>query len=158
VVTEVRPGWVRVQVPVRPNGSEGWVRAEDVTLSEIDTLVEVSVSGRTLRAHRDGQVVIESPVVVGEADTPTPTGRFFLTDEVAKPPTGAYGPWILAVSAFSQTMDTFADGAPLIAIHGTKYPALMGSAASNGCVRVPNDVIVALRDLLPLGTPVDIRP
>jgi lipoprotein-anchoring transpeptidase ErfK/SrfK len=39
-------------------------------------------------------------------------------------------------------------------MHGTNRPDLLGSAASNGCIRMPDEVIQRLRDTLPLGTPV----
>lgn len=35
-VKEGRPGWLLVYLPVRPNGSTGWVREESVTLSQHD--------------------------------------------------------------------------------------------------------------------------
>ncbi|HKY15000.1 MAG TPA: L,D-transpeptidase [Microthrixaceae bacterium] len=157
VVTEDRGDWLRVQVPVRPNGSEAWIRAAEVSLSRIDTRIEVSIGERRLRALRAGQVIVDTLVVVGAPKTPTPTGRFYITDQVAKPHPGAYGPFVLPVSAFSQAMDQFAEGAPMIALHGTNHPELVGTSRSNGCIRLPNDMITRLRNELPLGTPVDIR-
>ena len=71
-------------------------------------------------------------------------------------PNGAYGPWILATSAYSEALDEFDGGLPVIAFHGTNQPDLIGSAASNGCVRMPNDVVDLLADTMPAGTPVTI--
>ena len=47
-------------------------------------------------------------------------------------------------------------GVPVIALHGTSNPASVGQAASNGCVRMPNEVVSLLYDQLPLGTQVEI--
>lgn len=44
----------------------------------------------------------------------------------------------------------------MIAFHGTNQPELIGSKASNGCVRMPNDVVSWLALVLPPGTPIDI--
>ena len=41
-----------------------------------------------------------------------------------------------------------------IRIHGTTDPGSIGRAVSNGCIRMPDEVIQRLRDTLPLGTPV----
>jgi lipoprotein-anchoring transpeptidase ErfK/SrfK len=64
----------------------------------------------------------------------------------------------LAVSAYSETLDVFDNGVPVIALHGTSRPDLLGQAVSNGCIRVPNDVIQQLADTVPQGTPVYLRP
>ena len=50
----------------------------------------------------------------------------------------------------------FAGGDGQVGLHGTADPSSIGNAASNGCVRLPNEVVVALEALLPLGTPVTI--
>ena len=34
---------------------------------------------------------------------------------------------------------------------------LIGSAASNGCVRMPNEVVTLLAETIPAGTPVTVR-
>jgi lipoprotein-anchoring transpeptidase ErfK/SrfK len=149
---------VKVQLPIRPNGTEGWTDRSQVALSTIDTHVEITVSSRRLQAWAGGQLIADTPVVVGAPGTPTPTGRYYVTDYVARPPAGSYGPWILPLSAFSQAMDRFSDGVPVIAMHGTNHPELVGQNRSNGCIRMPDAVIQTLRTRLPLGTPVDIRP
>lgn len=44
----------------------------------------------------------------------------------------------------------------MVGIHGTNDPASIGKDVSHGCIRVPNDVVVRMATLLPLGTPVEI--
>lgn len=158
VVTEDHGDWLRVLVPVRPNGTEGWVRRSDVTLSTTTLHVEVLVGERKVRLSDGGSVVLEAPVIVGKSASPTPLGRFYVTDVDPKYEGSSYGPWVLPLSGFSQALDSFGGGAPALALHGTNRPDLMGKAASNGCVRLPNDVITKLRNTVPMGTPVDIRP
>lgn len=157
IVTEDHGEWLRVEMPVRPNGTEGWIRASDVTRKIIDTRVEIDVSDRTLKAYAGDAVIADTKVVVGAADSPTPTGRLYVTDYEEKYTGSAYGPWILPLSGYSQAMDEFSGGVPVIAMHGTNRPELIGSAASNGCIRMPDAVIEVLHNSLPFGTPVDIR-
>jgi lipoprotein-anchoring transpeptidase ErfK/SrfK len=70
--------------------------------------------------------------------------------------TGIYGSWVLATNGYSESLDTFNDGLPVIAFHGTNQPELVGTKASNGCVRMTNEVVSKLADALPAGTPIDI--
>ena len=37
-------------------------------------------------------------------------------------------------------------------------PELVGQSVSNGCVRIPNDIVTMLADTVPLGSPVFIWP
>jgi lipoprotein-anchoring transpeptidase ErfK/SrfK len=159
LVTERRGDWLKVQVPVRPNGSDGWVPASDVTLSETPYRIELRLGERKLRVFNGNDQVLETGVVVGKDDTHTPTGRFYVTDKVEQSnPAGAYGPLALPISAYSEQIDEFDNGVPVIAMHGTNRPELIGQNVSNGCIRMPNDVITRIGETVPLGTPVDISP
>lgn len=159
LVTERRGEWVEVMVPVRPNGTRGWVPASEVDLSRIRHRVEVRLAERVLRAWDGDDLVAETAVVVGSPATRTPTGVFYLTDLVPqRNPGGPYGPIALATDGYSESMDQFDTGVPVIALHGTNRPDLLGQAVSNGCIRMPNDVVTLLAERLPLGTPVHIWP
>ncbi len=157
LVTEQRGDWLRVMVPVRPHQTEGWIKASDVTVSTTSYRIEVSVGERKLRLWDRTTLVVEAPVAVGADRSPTPTGRFFVTDSLQRSG-GSYGTGILALSAYSQALDWFDDGVPVIALHGTNRPDLLGQAVSNGCVRMENATIDLLRGTVPLGTPVDLVP
>ncbi len=155
-VTERRGAWVRVMLPVRPNGTQGWVNVADVALSTIGTRVHIDISDRTLWAFDGESLIAQTRIVVGRSSSPTPMGRFFVTDYDPKNRGSAYGPWVLPISGYSQAMNSFSGGVPVIAMHGTNKPGLIGGAHSNGCIRMPNNVIETLRGRIPLGTPVDI--
>ena len=158
-VTERRGDWVKVQVPVRPNGVEGWVPLSEVDISTTTHRIEIHLGEHMLRAYDDTTLIAETPVVVGAAATPTPTGRFYVTDLVPQSnPAGAYGPIALATDGYSEAMDEFSTGVPVVALHGTNRPELVGQSVSNGCVRIPNDVVTLLAETVPLGTPVLIWP
>ena len=63
---------------------------------------------------------------------------------------------MLATSARSDAFDFFNGGEPLVGLHGTNAPELLGSASSNGCVRMPNSVASMLAFRVPLGAAVEI--
>ncbi len=158
LVEQVIDGWVEVELPIRPNETSGWVRADDVTLEEIDALVEVDLDARTITTWIDGDVVLETSVAIGSPANPTPTGTFFVTDKIETvDAASAYGPYALGLSAHSDTLTEFAGGDGQIGIHGTNAPDSIGEAVSHGCVRLPNELISVLATTLPLGTPVIIR-
>jgi lipoprotein-anchoring transpeptidase ErfK/SrfK len=157
LVVDQVPGWVKVALPVRPNGTQGWLPASAVDLVAGDHRVVVDLAARTLTVFEEETVVLETPVAIGAPDAPTPTGAFFLVDRLQAPnPGGDYGPFALGVSGHSTRYSEFAGGDGQIGIHGTDDPSSIGQAVSHGCVRVPNDVVARLADLLPLGTPVTI--
>jgi len=150
--------WYRVKVPVRPNGVVGYVHPGDVVVRKVTTRISVDLSRRTLSLYRRGRLVLTTPVAVGTPETPTPIGRYYVNQRITViDPEGPYGPAVLGVSAFSNVLTGWADGAP-IGIHGTNQPWSIGQAASNGCIRVPNATLLRLFAAADAGTPVVIHP
>ena len=158
-VTEDDGGdWLKVQVLARPNGQEGWIKRSDVTLGSTRTHLELQKSTFHLKAYDGDKLLAETDVVIGKDASPTPVGTFYLTEKISRPAGGAYGPWIMATSAYSESLDLFDGGLPQVAFHGTNHPSLIGTQASNGCVRMPDDVDQTLAYDLPPGTPITITP
>lgn len=158
-VTEGEPGdeWVRVQLPIRPNGQEGWIRTADYVLSSTRMRAEVDLSDRRVVVYDGPEVVAETDAVIGRDDTPTPLGTFFIAAKKENTDEEYYlGPRALVLSGFSEALDTFSGGLPVIAVHGTHRPEQVGQSLSNGCIRVPNDVIEFLGENVPLGAPITI--
>lgn len=159
MVTEGAPGdeWVKVQLPIRPNGQEGWIRTADYSLSSTRVRAEVDLSSRRVVVYDGEAVVAETDAVIGTETTPTPLGTFFVA---AKKKNSAdeyfLGPWALVLSGFSESLESFSGGLPVIAVHGTHRPEQVGQSLSNGCIRVPNEVIEVLAEHVPLGAPVVI--
>ncbi|WP_233515447.1 L,D-transpeptidase [Marinitenerispora sediminis] len=158
LVEEEAGDWLRVLLPVRPNGSTGWVRDADVELSSTDLRVEVDLAELTFAVYEGGDELRSGPVGTGVEENPTPPGRYFVTELVETPdPGGAYGPYAFGLSGFSPTLETFAGGPGQMAIHGTDDEGALGTRVSHGCIRVGNDDITWMTELLPLGTPVEVR-
>lgn len=157
VVSDLDGERIEVILPGRPNGRTGWVDLDDVDLYPVDGEIVIDLSERTLTYSSSGEPVTTS-IAVGTTHNPTPTGTFFVTDRVRVPdPNGPWGPYALGLSARSDTITEFNGGDGIIGIHGTNRPDSIGEAASLGCVRLPNEVIAQLYELVSLGTPVVIE-
>ncbi len=152
------PGWLNVLLPIRPNDTSGWIKASDVTLGTTDYEIRIEVGAHKLTLLKLGQPILESGVVVGADKTPTPPGNFYVTDplDLHSQPNAGYGVFALGISGYSNVLTSFKGGPGQLAVHGTNNPDQVGQNISNGCVRVPNDVIEKVALQAPLGTPVTI--
>jgi len=147
---------LQVALPLSPNGAVGWVHASDVDVVNVDDWVDIDLATRKLTWTRAGAPLMEHGVAIGAPRSPTPTGQFFVTDVVDEDPSGPYGPRAVALSAYSETFRS-SNGDYRIAIHGTNEPESIGQAVSEGCARLPNELITKLAAGVPLGTPVTIH-
>jgi lipoprotein-anchoring transpeptidase ErfK/SrfK len=149
--------WYHVQLPIKPNGVTGYVRASAVDTGRVRARVLVDLSARQLTLFRAGKRLLRTRVAVGSSATPTPTGRYYVNQRlIPSDPSGPFGPGAIGISAHSTVLTTWAQGGP-IAIHGTNEPWSIGHAVSNGCIRVRNPVFRRLFARTPAGTPVVIR-
>jgi lipoprotein-anchoring transpeptidase ErfK/SrfK len=160
LVREMRDEWLKVLLPMRPNESSGWIRRSDVELVEnIIYRLVVDVNARQLIVYRGSEVFLETPVAVGAPGTPTPGGFYYVTQELPVPPEqqDAYGPYALGLSAYSEVLFDFGGGDGQVGIHGTAATWSIGRNVSNGCIRLPNEAILKLVEIGPVGLPVEIR-
>lgn len=158
LVSARKPGWVRVELPTRPNLAKAWVRRGDVRFSITKLSVVVRLSKHRLELRDGKRVILRAPVAVGRSISPTPRGTYFVTDIVKpKNPRGFYGTYSLGLSAHSTVYTSFGAGDGQVGLHGTNKPSAIGSDVSHGCIRVTNAVVSKLAKRLPLGTPVVIR-
>jgi lipoprotein-anchoring transpeptidase ErfK/SrfK len=152
-------GWLQVLLPIRPNGSTGWIHATDVTLAPTPFHVTVELAAHRLRVTNGRQLVLEDTVAVGAADTPTPQGRYYIRALLRAPnPNTVYGPYAYGLSGHSDTLQTFNGSDAEVGIHGNNDPSVLGHDVTHGCVRMSNAAITTLTTILPLGTPVTILP
>jgi lipoprotein-anchoring transpeptidase ErfK/SrfK len=158
LVKSQRPdGWVEVLLPVRPNGSVGWVHTNEVTLAQNPYRIAVSLGAHTITVTNAHDVIYTGVVAVGAPDTPTPTGDYYLYVLLQAPdPSGPYGPFAYGLSSHSDALDSFAGGDAEIGIHGNDDASALGQSVSHGCIRIDNAAISDLATKLPLGTPVDV--
>lgn len=156
-----RGRWLAVSVAGVGGNRTVWLDARAGGLAYARTRLEVDVdlSGRTLTVRRGDTVVRSMRVGVGRAGSPTPTGRFAVTDKLSGPAfSAAYGCCILPLSATQPNLPAGWTGGNRIAIHGTLSAGDFGRAVSAGCVHAREADLRYLMRVLPLGTPVVIRP
>ena len=152
-----RATWLHVELPIRPNGATGWVRADHVDRVPVHTRIVVDLSERSVSFYRRDKLVLRSVAAVGSTATPTPVGRYYVNQLLVPSDTsGAFGPGAIGISAFSPVLTGWAQGGP-VAIHGTNEPWSIGRAVSNGCIRLHNPVLKKLFAQTPAGTPVIIK-
>jgi hypothetical protein len=151
-----RAAWYRVQIPLKPNGSTGFVRATGVNLRVVRSRVVIDLSARRLAVYDRGRVAFATRAAIGAPATPTPLGRFYINQRFRDDPEGPYGWAAIGISAFSEVLTGWPQGGP-VAIHGTNRPSLLGMRVSNGCIRISNAAVQRLWRLAPTGTPVLIR-
>lgn len=154
-----RGKWLGVVAAALGNGRIGWIdaRKERPRMWRSKLTLRADLSDRSLELRRGSRVVRRIPVTVGGAGTPTPTGRFAVTDKLL--PTergGTYGCCVLALSGHQPNLRPGWAGGDRVAIHGSPEQQT-GGAASAGCLRATNRDLERLIDTVPLGTPVLIQ-
>ena len=153
--------WLRVLLPVRPNGTAGWIPADNVILHRTRYWIDVRLRARRVVVFRDGRRVRAVRAVVGAPRTPTPRGLAAVYEHNPQPdPRGFLGPWALSLTALSTVLEDYGGGPGRVAIHGRGGASLrdpLGTARSHGCVRVANRAVRWLARHIPPGTPVRIR-
>ena len=156
-VAQTRGSWVGVISTALPNGVLGWVPRKELSLRRVAWSIDISLSARTLELSHNGAVVRRVTVGVGAAGSPTPTGRYVITDHIDPHDYGssAYGCCILALSGHQPHPP--AGWNPnrdwRLAIHGGAP-----GAVSAGCVHADEATLRYLMRMTPLGTPVTVDP
>src|SRR4051812_2292155 len=150
-------GWGRVVLPVRPNGTTGWIKLRRYHVVRSRTWVIGNLTSRQVVVMRGRHQVARFPAAIGAPGTPTPTGSFSVTDRVdTGNPSGPFGWYAFGLSGHQPNLPAGWGGGDQLAIHGTNAPSSIGEAASAGCLRVSPDALSKLRSLVRLGTPVVI--
>lgn len=121
----------------------------------------------TLSVIKDNKTVFKAPISVGmnkgnkqrRGDHKTPEGTFTIKDILNSSSwdhdfkdgkgkvKGAYGPWFFRIKHPQWTM---------IGIHGTCFPNTVGKRASDGCIRLRNKDLLALKPYVKVGMKVII--
>jgi lipoprotein-anchoring transpeptidase ErfK/SrfK len=157
LVAERDGEWLKVTLPERPNGSTGWIRASDVTVTQNRYRIVVELAAHQITVYDGDSVLLQEPVAVGKAATPTPPGVYYLRVLLQAPdPNTVYGPFAYGLSGHSDVLTSFNGGDGELGIHGNNDASVLGQSVSNGCVRMSNEGITRLTGILPLGTPVSI--
>ena len=151
--------WLRVLLPIRPNGSQGWIYSADVRLVTHRYRIVISLSQFLITVTDGPDILLQEPVGLGTDETPTPGGLYFIKELYELPnPNTVYGPYAYGLSGYSNVLFDFAGGPGVIGLHGNNDPSAIGQKISHGCIRMSNSGITFLAERLPLGVPVQIDP
>ena len=149
--------WIRIAGPGLPGEQEGWVPRRSLgEYHAVTTRLVVSLESYTATLLRGGAVVARFPVGVGVAASPTPRGDFYVRNRLTRYSNDFYGPLAFGTSVRSPSVTDWPDGG-FVGIHGTNQPELLPGRVSHGCIRLRNDDILRLGQLMPVGTPITIR-
>jgi len=149
--------WLAVRSSALGNRRVGWVRAQPLRLVRRAVRLEGDLSRRVLLVREESRVLRTVSVAIGAPDTPTPAGRFYVTDKLPGADFGAYyGCCILALSGRQPNLPEGWSGGDRLAIHGSPTPT-WGKAVSNGCLHAPEADLRYLMKAVPLGTTVRIH-
>jgi lipoprotein-anchoring transpeptidase ErfK/SrfK len=149
--------WLEVLLPGRPNSHTGWIQQRATSPSSTHWRILVVLSTRSVTVFYDGRVRKTFSAVVGKPSTPTPTGRFFVEENVTLAPQQSGAPYALALSARSNVLQEFDGGPGQTALHGiANIGGIPGTAVSHGCVRLDTPAITWLAAHITPGVPVTI--
>jgi lipoprotein-anchoring transpeptidase ErfK/SrfK len=148
--------WYRVRLPVRPNGTTGFIPADRLSLSKTSYRLALNRKHFRLEFFKGCELLKTFRVGIGTGETPTPVGQFYLVSLLKLPaPNTVYGTYAYGLSGFSDILKTWKLGG-IVGLHGTNDPASVGRRSSHGCIRMLNRDIAELVRVLPLGTPIEI--
>jgi len=117
----------------------------------------INLPSRTLELYSANTLIKVYPIAIGKPSTPTPTGDYEIFEKEENPwwykprsdvviPSGPNNPlgyrWM--------------EWSPSYGIHGTNNPASIGWAVSNGCIRMHEEDVEEVYDIVPCGTPVKV--
>jgi LysM repeat protein len=114
-----------------------------VPIVPIPFSLTINTMVKTLTLYRNGIFFKAYPVAVGKPTTPTPKGTFTIVNKQVNPG-GPFGSRWMGLSK------------PHYGIHGTNNPPSIGTAASNGCVRMYASDVEDLFNYASVGTVVRI--
>jgi lipoprotein-anchoring transpeptidase ErfK/SrfK len=149
-----RKPWYRISVPMRPNGTLGWIPARSVSLAATVSQIVIHRAARTIDVYWHGKQALHARVAIGAPGMETPVGRYYVASRFVPYQEPFLGVFAVETSAYSKLSEW--PGGGVVGIHGTSAPQLLGQAVSHGCVRVSNATAEALKKLAPLGTPIQI--
>jgi hypothetical protein len=141
-----------VLVPARPHARTASLDLRSLALRWTRVRIVVDLGSARMTVMRGVRPLRSFPIGEGTPQTPTPVGRFFVTDRLAFPAGSPYAPLAFALAAHQTHLAPTWVGGDQIAIH----PGPMGPV-SNGCIHVDLGALSLLRRVAALGTIVTVR-
>jgi hypothetical protein len=152
-----KPGWVLVRTSMERH-HVGWLPLAAGHLFEEPRSIVVSLRRHELMVFHRGKLTDTYKVAIGMTATPTPRGKFAITDRLTTGNAQSdYGCCILALTAHQPKILQGWGGGDRVAIHATPHEWTIGKSISHGCIRASNAALRQLMRHVRLGMPVTIR-
>jgi lipoprotein-anchoring transpeptidase ErfK/SrfK len=154
--------WLQVRLPGRVLAQKtppatGWITASSMQTSTTPWHLVVDLGARRVLVYDAGVRVRSYAAVVGKSSTPTPTGEYFVEENVQMAPGAPGAPFALATSDRSSVLHEFEGGPGEIAIHGIEnLGGTLGTAESHGCIRLATSAITWIAARVGPGVPITI--
>lgn len=107
--------------------------------------ITVNKETHRLILYKNNTIYKVYSVAVGKPSTPTPHGTFKIINRAINPG----GPFGVRWLGLNVPYGNYG-------IHGTNDPSSIGKSISNGCIRMFNNQVIELSNLVPIGTVVNI--
>ena len=127
------------------------------------TKLVLNLKQRRVYAYNEDKVLMSYPVAIGKKGWETPTGNFKVIQMVKDPVW--QNPWNGKIVPASpkgpigeRWIGFWSDGKNTIGFHGTPTVKSLGTAASHGCVRMRNEDVKVLFEVVTPGLPVVVVP
>ncbi|MDD5772616.1 MAG: L,D-transpeptidase family protein [bacterium] len=130
---------------------------QDIIIPKVKLKIKVDLSDRALILFNNDKRVKKYLIAIGADNSRTPTGKFVITEKMVNP-RWDFGGKVYQPLAPDNRLGTrwMAISARGYGIHGTNDPAVIGQNITNGCVRLYNQDVEELFDIVPEGTEVEI--
>lgn len=150
--------WIQIRIPKRPNGKTGWVKENVLGPWHVNRKqIIVDRYKKRLSVYKSNKKIFSARIAIGTSANPTPGGYFYIREKLNGFRNPAYGPRVLATSAYAPKLSDWPGGG-IVGIHGTNQPNLIPRGrVSHGCIRMYNNDVKKLYRLVDLGTPILIQ-
>lgn len=147
---------------VSPNTSEMMVPSPAVTPVEESIRLVVQRGKRRVVVYRGTTVLAKYPIAVGKTGWETPIGDFKVLTKEENPIFKSFKTGMIIGPGPDNPLGVrwigiWTDGKTQLGFHGTDEPELIGKAVSHGCIRMHNKDVVALYELVEMGTMVTVQ-
>lgn len=131
----------------------GYAQLKNIT----SPVIVINLPSRMLELYSGNTFIKEYPIAIGKPSTPTPIGKFTVIEKEINPvwippgrndsvPSGPDNPLGYRWLRFWE----------LYGIHGTNAPWSIGQVVSNGCVRMQEEDVEELFEVVQYGTPIKV--
>ncbi len=122
----------------------------------------LNLDKKRVYVYKGDEIVTSYPVAIGKRKTKTPVGEWQVMEKIKNPGWTSFKDGRTVIKPGrdnplgARWIGFWTDGRDVIGFHGTNHPETVGTAASNGCVRMYNRDVKVLFRMVKVGTTVKV--